>query len=139
MDEVGGDMNAFTSKEYTCFYACCLDRDLDQAVDMLGDMHSASPILANERDNCSDLELDQAVDVLGDMLTDSTILAHEVDNERDVVLEEIRMHLDTPDDLVHSDFSQAYYGPHPLGREILGSFESITGMSRDAVHDYWRA
>ncbi len=110
MDEVGGDMNAFTSKEYTCFYARCLDRDLDRAVD-----------------------------VLGDMLTDSTILAHEVDNERDVVLEEIRMHLDTPDDLVHSDFSQAYYGPHPLGREILGSFESITGMSRDAVHDYWRA
>jgi len=109
IDAVGGDLNAFTSKEYTCFYARCLDRDL--------------PL---------------AVDVLGDMITSSLLRSADVDAERDVVLEEIRMHLDTPDDLVHSVFSEAYFGDHPLGREVLGSEASITAMSRDQVHRYYR-
>ena len=109
MDEVGGDMNAVTSKEYTCFYARCLDRDLARATDVLGDLISAA-----------------------------TITAEDVDAERQVVLEEIRMHLDTPDDLVHSDFAQAWYGRHPLGREVLGSGESITGMPADDVRAYYR-
>src|SRR5690606_37100183 len=108
VDAVGGDLNAFTSKEYTCFYARCLDRDL--------------PL---------------AVDVLGDMITSALLRSSDVDAERDVVLEEIRMHLDTPDDLVHSVFSEAYYGEHPLGREVLGSEASISGMSRDQVHGYY--
>jgi predicted Zn-dependent peptidase len=109
MDAVGGDMNAFTSKEYTCFYARCLDRDL--------------PL---------------ATDVLADMMTASVVRGGDVDAERDVVLEEIRMHLDTPDDLVHSVFSQAYFGDHPLGREILGDEATITAMARDQVHRYYR-
>src|SRR5680860_240949 len=83
LDAVGGDMNAFTSKEYTCFYARCLDRDL--------------PL---------------AVDVLGDMMTSSRVRSADVDAERDVVLEEIRMHLDTPDDLVHSLWSEAFFRQH---------------------------
>lgn len=110
LDAVGGDMNAFTTKEYTAYYARCLDRDLVRAVD-----------------------------VLGDMLTDSVVEPHEVENERDVVLEEIRMHLDAPDDLVHSEFAQAFYGDHPLGKEILGSEASMTAMSRDEVAGWWKA
>ncbi len=109
LDAVGGDMNAFTTKEYTAYYARCLDRDL--------------PL---------------AIEVLGDMLTASTIPEEEVENERDVVLEEIRMHLDAPDDLVHSEFSQAYFGGHPLGKEILGSDASMTAMTRDQVAGWWR-
>ncbi|MGI9017979.1 MAG: M16 family metallopeptidase [Euzebya sp.] len=109
LDEVGGDMNAFTSKEFTAYYARCLDRDLPTAVD-----------------------------VLGDMLTSSLILGEEVENERDVVLEEIRMHLDDPSDLVHSEFATAFYGDHPLGKEVLGSAESMTAMTRDQVAGWWR-
>ncbi|HWB72505.1 MAG TPA: pitrilysin family protein, partial [Egibacteraceae bacterium] len=109
IDAVGGDLNAFTSKEYTCFHARCLGRDL--------------PL---------------AVDVLGDMITSALIRRADVDAERDVVLEEIRMHLDTPDDLVHSVFSEAVFDGHPLGREVLGSAASITAMSRDQVHRYYR-
>ena len=109
IDAVGGDMNAFTSKEYTCFYARCLDRDL--------------PL---------------AVDVLSDLITSSLVRSADVRSERDVVLEEIRMHLDTPDDLVHSVFSEAYFGDHPLGREVLGSEQTITAMGRDQVHRYYK-
>ena len=108
MDAVGGDMNAFTSKEYTAYHARCLDRDLGLAVELLGDM-----------------------------LTASTILPEEVENERDVVLEELRMHLDDPGDLVHSEFSEAVYGEHPLGREVIGSVESMTAMTRDQVAGWW--
>jgi predicted Zn-dependent peptidase len=108
IDAVGGDLNAFTTKEYTCFYAQTLDRDLALAAD-----------------------------VLGDLITSATIRAEDVDAERDVVLEEIRMHLDTPDDLVHSAFSAALWSQHPLGREVLGSAASIGAMPRDAVHGYY--
>ncbi|HUG86854.1 MAG TPA: pitrilysin family protein [Euzebya sp.] len=109
LEAVGGDMNAFTAKEYTAYYARCLDRDLPQAVALLGEM-----------------------------LTTSTIPPEEVENERDVVLEEIRMHLDDPGDLVHAEFGRAYYGDHALGREILGSEQSMTAMTRDQVAGWWR-
>jgi predicted Zn-dependent peptidase len=109
IDAVGGDMNAFTSKEYTCFYARCLDRDL--------------PL---------------AVDVLGDMMTNSLVRSADVEAERDVVLEEIHMHVDTPDDLVHSVFADAYFAGHPLGREVLGDEQTITQMTRDQVNRYYR-
>jgi predicted Zn-dependent peptidase len=109
LDEVGGDMNAFTSKEYTCFYARCLDRDVPRAVD-----------------------------VLGDIITSATIRASDVDAEREVVLEEIKMHLDAPDDLVHSVFSEALFGDHPLAREVLGTDRSITEMARDQVYRYYK-
>ena len=109
IDAVGGDMNAFTSKEYTCFYARCLDRDLGLAVD-----------------------------VLGDMMTNSLVRSADVEAERDVVLEEIAMHVDTPDDLVHSVFTEAYFAGHALGREVLGDEQTITAMTRDQVHRYYR-
>jgi predicted Zn-dependent peptidase len=109
IDAVGGDMNAFTSKEYTCFYVRCLDRDLALAVD-----------------------------VLGDMMTSSLVRSVDVEAERDVVLEEIHMHTDTPDDLVHSVFADAYFAGHPLGREVLGDEQTITAMTRDQVHRYYK-
>jgi len=108
IDAVGGDMNAFTSKEYTCFYARVLDRDIDVAAD-----------------------------VLSDMMARATITAEDVDQERDVVLEEINIHFDSPDDLAHSDFSEAVLGTHPLARETLGSVDSITEMGRDRVYAYY--
>jgi predicted Zn-dependent peptidase len=109
LEAVGGDLNAFTSKEYTCFHAHCLDRDLSLAVD-----------------------------VVADMITSATVTAEDVDAERAVVLEEIRMHRDTPDDLVHSVFSEALYGSHPLGREVLGTAGSITAVPRNDVYAYYR-
>lgn len=107
LDAVGGEANAFTSREMTCFYARVLDRDLRIAMD-----------------------------VLGDMVRDATNHPEDVEAERDVVLEEISIHLDTPDDLVLSDLSEVLLGGHPLGRETLGSVDSITGMDRDTI-DVW--
>jgi predicted Zn-dependent peptidase len=109
MDAVGGETNAFTSKEYTCFYARTLDRDL--------------PL---------------AVDILVDMLRHSKLAAADVDAERTVILEEIGMHNDAPDDVVHDLFAEALFGGHPLGRPVLGTVDSITSMQRDAITRYWR-
>jgi predicted Zn-dependent peptidase len=110
LDAVGGEMNAFTSKEVTCFYARVLDDDL--------------PL---------------AFDVLADMVVDARNTAEDVEAERQVVLSEIDIHLDTPDDLVHSDLSELVLGDHPLALETLGTVESITGLHRDTIHDHYLA
>jgi predicted Zn-dependent peptidase len=109
MDAVGGDLNAFTAKEYTCYYARVLDQDL--------------PL---------------AVDIVSDMVTSSLITSEDVDAERGVVLEEIAMRDDDPGDLVHDEFSIALYGDEPLGRPILGTVESINALTRDGVARYYR-
>lgn len=108
LDAVGGEMNAFTSKEMTCFYARVLDRDL--------------PL---------------AFDVLADMVVDARNAPEDVDAERQVVLSEIDIHLDTPDDLVHADFSELLLGEHPLALETLGTSDSITRLGRDTIHAYY--
>ena len=87
MDAAGGEMNAFTAKEYTCYYARVLDADL--------------PL---------------AVDVLSDMVTSSLIAPKDVDAERNVVLEEIAMNDDDPTDSVHEAFTTQLFGDTPLGR-----------------------
>jgi predicted Zn-dependent peptidase len=109
MDAVGGEMNAFTAKEYTCYYARVLDTDL--------------PL---------------AVDVVADMVTSSLIAGDDVESERGVILEEIAMHDDAPDDIVHDAFAKAIFGDHPLGRPVLGSVESISAVSRPSVAGYYR-
>ncbi|HEU0086381.1 MAG TPA: pitrilysin family protein [Pseudonocardiaceae bacterium] len=109
IDAVGGELNAFTSKEHTCYYAHVLDTDLELAVDLV-------------------------CDVLGDALLDPA----DVDLERGVVLEEIAMRDDDPEDLLHDEFAAALFGGHPLGRPVLGTAASITGMSRDALHAFYR-
>ncbi|HEY2765450.1 MAG TPA: pitrilysin family protein [Pseudonocardiaceae bacterium] len=109
VDAVGGELNAFTAKEHTCYYAHVLDVDLDLAVDLV-------------------------CDVLGDALLDPA----DVDLERGVVLEEIAMRDDDPEDLLHDEFCAALLGSHPLGRSVLGTEASIAGMSRDALYRFYR-
>src|SRR5271163_3113343 len=110
MDAVGGEMNAFTAKEYTCYYARVLDADL--------------PL---------------AVDVLSDMVTNSLITPKDVDAERNVVLEEIAMNDDDPTDTVHEAFTEKLFGDTPLGRPILGTVDSINAITRDQIFEHYRA
>jgi predicted Zn-dependent peptidase len=109
MDAVGGEFNAFTEKEHTCYYATVLDRDL--------------PL---------------AIDIVADVVLDATITAQDVDVERGVVLEEIAMRDDDPGDLVHDEFSAALFGDIPLGRSILGTEDSIHALTRRQIHGYYR-
>jgi predicted Zn-dependent peptidase len=110
LDAVGGELNAFTAKEYTCYYARVLDEDV--------------PL---------------AIDVLSDMVTGSLIEAKEVDAERGVILEEIAMNEDDPADLVHEAFAEQVFGDTPLGRPILGTVESINSITRDRIAEHYRA
>ncbi|MGA8209069.1 MAG: pitrilysin family protein [Nocardioidaceae bacterium] len=110
LDEVGGEFNAFTAKEYTCFHARVLDEDL--------------PL---------------AVDVLGDMLTSSTLTREDVEAERDVILDEIAMHDDDPDDVVSNVYAGLAWQGSPLGRPIAGTAESIQALSRAQIRGYYRA
>ena len=109
IESVGGEMNAFTSKEYTCFYARVIDTDLPMAID-----------------------------VVSDLITSSIVTALDVDAERKVVLEEIAMRDDDPSDLVHDLFSDTFYGDTQIGRPILGTIDSIKGMSRNTVFNYYK-
>src|SRR5215467_12467207 len=110
MDAVGGEMNAFTAKEYTCYYARVLDADL--------------PL---------------AIDVLSDMVTASLITPRDVDAERNVVLEEIAMNEDDPTDSVHEAFTTHLFGDTPLGRPILGTVDSINGITREQIFEHYVA
>ena len=109
IEAVGGETNAFTSKEYTCFYARVIDKDL--------------PL---------------AVDVISDLITSSVVKQEDVDAERKVVLEEIAMRDDDPSDLIHDLFLEKYYGDTPLGRSILGTVDSIKSMSQITVFNYYK-
>jgi predicted Zn-dependent peptidase len=108
MDALGGELNAFTEKEHTCYYATVLDRDL--------------PL---------------AVDIVIDVVLNATVTAHDVDVERSVVLEEIAMRDDDPADLVHDVFASTLFGDTPLGRPILGSITSITALRRAQIAGYY--
>jgi predicted Zn-dependent peptidase len=109
LDEVGGEFNAFTAKEYTCFHARVLDEDL--------------PL---------------AIDVLGDMITSSTIAAHDVEAEREVILDEIAMHDDDPEDVVTNLYAETAWRGSPLGRPIAGTAESITRLTRTRINRFYR-
>ncbi|MEI9907679.1 MAG: pitrilysin family protein [Actinomycetota bacterium] len=109
VESVGGEMNAFTGKEYTCFYARVIDTDLPMAID-----------------------------VVSDLITSSLVTASDVDAERKVVIEEIAMRDDDPSDLVHELFAETHYGNSKLGRSILGSIESINSISRKSVYGYYK-
>jgi len=109
LDAVGGEFNAFTAKEYTCFHARVLDEDLALAVD-----------------------------VLGDMITSSTLEAADVEAERDVILDEIAMHDDDPDDVVHNLFAEQAWGDTPLGRPIAGTVGSIEALTRAQIQRFYK-
>jgi predicted Zn-dependent peptidase len=108
MDSVGGQMDAFTTKEHTCFYVQVLDDHLPLAVDLLTDI-----------------------------LLRSRFDAEELEREKSVVLQEIKMVEDTPDDLIHDLFAAHVWEGHPLGRPILGTREAVTGFGRDQIVAYF--
>lgn len=107
IDSVGGVLNAFTSREYVCYYAKVLDKFLPRAVDLLTDI-----------------------------FLHSTFDPDEIEKERRVVLQEISMMEDTPDDLIHDLFHQHFWQGHPLGMSILGDVASVGGLSRDDILTY---
>ena len=104
IDILGGDVDAFTGKEYTSFYAHVLDEQVETALDLLTD------IVVSPRFSQADLEA-----------------------ERSVILEEIKMVEDTPDDLVHEIFVTSFWPDHPLGRPILGTAETVARLDRDHI------
>jgi predicted Zn-dependent peptidase len=107
-DAVGGRSNAFTSKEQTCYWARLRDDDLS-----LG------------------------IDILAEMVRRPAFRQHEIDSEKHVVLEEINMNEDDPTDVAFEEFAQALWEGHALERPVLGTKDSITGMTRDDIHGFW--
>jgi predicted Zn-dependent peptidase len=107
VDAVGGELNAFTAREHTCYYAHVLNTDLELAVDLVADV-----VL---RGRCA---------------------SEDVEIERDVVLEEIAMRDDDPEDTLGDIFLSAMYGTHPVGRPVIGSVESISAMTRAQLHSF---
>ncbi|MFJ5963337.1 M16 family metallopeptidase [Bacillus sp. NPDC093026] len=106
-DRIGGQVNAFTSKEYTCYYAKVLDTHADYALD-----------------------------VLSDMFFHSAFDEEELKKEKNVVYEEIKMYEDTPDDIVHDLLSKAIYGEHSLGYPILGTEQTLSTFNGDTLRTY---
>src|SRR5690606_37414692 len=85
-----------------------------------------------------DEDLPLVVDVLGDMITSSVLSPDDVEAEREVILDEIAMHDDDPDDVVHNLFAQQAWGDSPLGRPIAGTAESISALSRAQVARFYK-
>jgi predicted Zn-dependent peptidase len=108
-DAVGGEANAATGKEHTCYYARVLDADLPMATD-----------------------------VIADMITSARLDVDELETERGVILEELAMNDDDPSDVAHEQFAAAVLGQHPLGRPIGGTADTITAVPRQAVWDHYR-
>jgi predicted Zn-dependent peptidase len=110
VDSVGGQMDAFTTKEHTCFYVTVLDEHLSLASDLLAD------VLLRPRFDAGDIE-----------------------REKTVVLQEFGMVEDTPDDVIHDLFAERVWPDHPLGRPILGDRKIVQALDRGTVMDYFRA
>ncbi|MEN8903882.1 MAG: pitrilysin family protein, partial [Candidatus Nanopelagicales bacterium] len=108
IESVGGDINAFTSKEHTCYYAKVLAVDL--------------PL---------------AIDVLCDVVTDAQLTLEDIEGERGVILEEIAMVDDDPSDLVHDQFARTLFGDTALGRPILGTAHTIVGITRRSIINFY--
>src|SRR5258705_9199262 len=108
IEAVGGETNAFTTKEYTCYYARVLDADL--------------PL---------------AVDVMCELVVNSVLAPSDVETERGVILEEIAMHDDEPGEEVHDLFTGATYGDHPLGRLISGTVDTISPRTRRQIQTFY--
>ena len=110
LDAVGGELNAFTAKELTCFHARVIDHDL--------------PL---------------AFEVLADLVVDARNDEADVEAERQVIRSELDLLHDTPDDLVHADLAEVVLGDHPLAAEPLGNAKSIAALDRDTIHAYYLA
>src|SRR5919206_5034586 len=109
IDSIGGQLDAFTAKEYASYYIKVLDEHL--------------PL---------------AIDILSDIVMNPAFAAADIEREKKVVVEEIKMVEDTPDDLVHEIFTQGFWENHPLGRPILGTKETVESFTSDLLKDYFR-
>jgi len=107
LESVGGSINAFTTKEYTCYYVKVLDEHFDLAVD-----------------------------ILADMFFNSLFEEQEIAKEKNVIIEEIKMYEDSPDELIHDLFAQTVLRNHPLGRTIIGTKESVSNITRSDILNY---
>jgi len=110
IDAVGGDLNAFTSKEYTAFH---------------------SRVTAND--------LDFALDTILDVIADPGFSDAEVEAERQVILEELAWNADTPDDVVHGSLTESLFPSHPLGWEVLGTSATVNAIGPDDIRDFHNA
>ncbi|HSC26664.1 MAG TPA: pitrilysin family protein, partial [Vicinamibacterales bacterium] len=108
IDSIGGQLDAFTAKEYASYYIKVLDEHL--------------PV---------------AVDLLADIVLRPAFVADEIEREKKVILEEIKMVEDTPDDLVHELFTQHFWEGHPLGRPILGSKETVESFTAESLRGFF--
>src|ERR1700750_1368852 len=107
VDAVGGELNAFTAREHTCYYAHVLDSDVDLAIDLVADV-----------------------------VLRGLCVAHDVELERAVLLEEIAMRDDGPEGTLGGEFLSALFGEHPVGRPVIGSAESVSAMTRSQLHSF---
>ncbi len=109
IESLGGQLNAFTSKEYTCYYARVLDEHLPLAIDVLSDMYFSS-----------------------------LFRTEDIEREKKVIQEEIRMYEDTPDEIIHDLFSQTIWDGHPLGRPVIGTRESVSGLTKEKILAFYQ-
>jgi predicted Zn-dependent peptidase len=109
IESVGGDLNAFTTKEHTCYHARVLDEHLPMALD-----------------------------VVCDVVLNATLKDEDIESERSVIFEEIAMYDDEPGELVHDEFALAMFGDSPLGRPILGTVDTITALPRQSIRRFYR-
>ncbi|HHY81062.1 MAG TPA: insulinase family protein [Clostridiales bacterium] len=107
IDSIGGQLNAFTAKEYTCFYCKVMDEHIETGINLLSDM-----------------------------ILNSTIDEEEFEKEKSVILEEINMYEDSPEDLVHELLSEAFFGQHPLAMPILGRAGQLIKYSKSEMQDF---
>jgi predicted Zn-dependent peptidase len=107
LESLGGNLDAFTSRDLTCFYARCLDEHLDAALD-----------------------------ILADMLQNSRLDPEDIEKEKRVVLDEIQSVEDTPDDLIHDLIARSAWGGHPVGAPVLGTHETVASFDRRGLLDY---
>ncbi|MGI6684809.1 MAG: M16 family metallopeptidase [Bacillota bacterium] len=110
LEMVGGQLNAFTSKEHTCFYAKVLNEHFDLATD-----------------------------VLADMVLNSLFRVEDIEKERNVILEEIKMYEDTPDELVHDVFAKTIWQYDPLGKSIIGSIDTVEQITRNKLISHYES
>ncbi|MDD2511107.1 MAG: pitrilysin family protein [Syntrophomonas sp.] len=108
-EEIGGQLNAFTSKEYTCVYARTLDENISSAME-----------------------------IIFDMLFNSNFAPRDFATEKEVIIEEINIYEDTPDDLIHDLFARNLWQGHPMGSPILGTLDSVSAFSRDEIFAFYK-
>src|SRR6185295_17255486 len=109
IDSIGGQLDAFTAKEYASYYIKVLDEHL--------------PL---------------ALDILSDIVLNPAFRPDDIEREKKVVIEEIKMVEDTPDDLVHEIFTQGFWEDHPLGRPILGIRDTVEALNARVLGRYFK-